>query len=318
MRVLQYDEPGKPVIVDLPIPEPAAHEVLVRVEGVSTCPQWDLHIMDGIPMFEGRPLTYPYTPGEPGHELVGFVDAVGSDVSDFTKGERVAAWRDPGGRSQGGYAEYINVDADHLLSVPESLTVAEIAPLELAMCVQVSFDQLEEVDGVAGKHVGIGGLGPAGLIAVQMAKAYGATRVTCVEPNEDRRQIALSVGADEAYPPNAAELKDIQYDTGLDTTGLKPVIESLIASSKSNVAIFGVLRERIEFGPEKWWGNFKLMGYGEHNKPAGKRALELVTSGKLDLAALVTRTCTFETYAEGIESLRRKESVKVLVLPTEQ
>jgi threonine dehydrogenase-like Zn-dependent dehydrogenase len=125
----------------------------------------------------------------------------------------------------------------------------------------------------------------------------------------------MGLGADRALSPGELSPEKPLFDTGLDTTGLKPVIENLIALTRSNVAIFGVLRERIEFGPEKWWGNFKLMGYGEHNKSAARRALKLVTDGLLDLAPLISRTCTFETYAEAIESLRRKQSIKVLVRP---
>ncbi len=315
MRVLQYAAAGKPEIINLPVPEPAPHEVLVRVEGISTCPQWDLHIMDGVPMFEGRPLNYPYVPGEPGHEFVGVVERCGSSSNTLPVGSRVAAWRDPGGRTQGCYAEFVCVDEDHILVVPASLEIEAIAPLELAMCVQVSFDQLEEVSGVRGKSICISGLGPAGLIAVQMARAYGATEITCIEPHADRRALAMTLGADVVTSPGEITNNTVTFDTGLDTTGLKPVIENLIALSRSNVAIFGVLRERIEFGPEKWWGNFKLMGYGEHNKEAGQRALKLIEEGGLQLAPLISKTCSFESYADAVESLRNKDAIKVLVLP---
>ena len=292
-------------------------EVLLKVSAVSTCPQWDLHIMGGEPMFAGRPLRYPYVPGEPGHEAVGVVVAVGEGVAAPAVGTRVATWRDPGGRRQGCYAEFVAVEAEHVLAVPEHLSDADLAPLELAMCVQVSFDQLLERGGIQGKRVGICGLGPAGLIAVQMARAYGAREVVALDPLEDRRTLALALGADEAFAPDAdafpaGRTGALAVDTGLDTTGLKGAIEFLIARTNETVAIFGVLREHVGFGPEHWWGGFALLGYGEHNRGAAERALALVTAGTLRLAPLVTHTLPMSRYAEGVELLLRKEAIKVL------
>ncbi len=128
-------------------------------------------------------------PGEPGHEAVGEVVALGAGVEGLPIGTRVATWRDPGGRRQGCYAQFVAVDAADVLPVPLDLPDAALAPLELAMCVQVSFDLLLARDGIRGKRVGIGGLGPAGLIAVQMAKAYGAREVVALDPLEDRRAL---------------------------------------------------------------------------------------------------------------------------------
>ena len=320
MNLLQIIEPGRAAWREAPMPEPRAGEVVLKVSAVSTCPHWDLHILDGEPMFADRPLDYPYVPGEPGHEAVGEIVARGERVTGLEAGQRVATWRDPGGRRQGCYAEFVAVEADQVLPVPTHLSDADLAPLELAMCVQVSFDQLEARGGVVGKRVGIGGLGPAGLIAVQMAKAYGAREVVALDLLEDRRQLGAALGADVVLPPNpdlfpAGREGELACDVGLDTTGLAVAIEFLIQRTNETVAIFGVLREHVGFGPEHWWGGFALMGYGEHNRGAAERALELVIDGRLRLAPLVTHTLPFTRYAEGVELLRRKEAIKVLFTP---
>ena len=52
----------------MPVLEPQAGEVLLKVRAITTCPHWDLHINDGEPMFPHMQLGYPYTPGQPGHE----------------------------------------------------------------------------------------------------------------------------------------------------------------------------------------------------------------------------------------------------------
>ena len=320
MKVLQIEQPGRAVWRDAPLPAPASGEVLLKVSGVTTCPHWDLHVLDGEPMFADRPMAYPYIPGEPGHEVVGEVMAVGEEVTELAVGMRVAAWRDPGGRRQGCYAQYVAVDAEHVIPVSGDLEDADLASLELAMCVQVSFDQLIERGGIRSKRVGISGLGPAGLIAVQMAKAYGAREVVAIDPLEKRRALGQALGADEVLPPEAAHFpagrtSSMACDVGLDTTGLKTAIEFLIERTDETVAIFGVLREHVGFGPEHWWGGFALLGYGEHNRGAAERALSLVEDGTLRLAPLVTHTLPLNRYHEGVELLRRKEAIKVLFKP---
>ena len=155
MNLLQITEPGRAEWRDAPMPEPRAGEVLLKVSAVSTCPHWDLHILGGEPMFADRPLEYPYVPGEPGHEAVGHIAALGDGVTGLEVGQRVATWRDPGGRRQGCYAEYVAVDAEQVLAVPDRLADADLAPLGLAMCVQVSFAQLMSRGSLEGKRVGI-------------------------------------------------------------------------------------------------------------------------------------------------------------------
>ena len=318
MHLLQIVAPGEARWREAPVPTPHVGEVLVKVMGVTTCPHWDLHIMGGVPMFEGRPLSYPYTPGEPGHEAVGEVVALGGGVRGFAPGQRVAAWRDPGGRRQGCYAQYAALDADHLLAVPDTLSEDALASLELAMCVQVSFDQLIQRDAVQGKRFGVSGLGPAGLIAVQMARAYEAREVIGIDPLPERRALALRLGADtvlspEDFPPDRSAL-----DAALDTTGLPVSITFLMDRTTSTVAIFGVLREPVSFGPSHWWGDFALLGYGVHNRVAAERALRLIVEQQVDLSPLVTHRLPFTRYAEGVALLRTKEAIKVLFLPWDE
>lgn len=321
MKRLHILEPGRAEWADAPMPVPEKHEVLVKVHGITTCPHWDIHMMDGEPMLPGAPLKYPLTPGQPGHEMTGEVVEVGKDVTDLKVGDRVAAWQDRGARiSQGCYAQYVPFAAASLLKVSNDLSPADIAPLELAMCVQVAFDQLAPFDVIKGKRFGVGGLGPAGLIAVQMARAYGAAEVIGIDPVEERRTMALESGAHRAISPDpdayqAGRFSDTAMDAAIDATGLKPSIEYLIARSRKAVVIFGVLREDINFTADLWRGGFALLGYGAHNRTAGERALQLIESGHLTLAPLVTHTLPFTQYAEGVELLRTRQAVKILFDP---
>jgi threonine dehydrogenase-like Zn-dependent dehydrogenase len=319
MKLLQIVEPGVAKWRDAPVPEPQEGEVLVKVLGVTTCPQWDLHIMEGRPMFPGRELPYPYARGQPGHEAVGEVAALGSGVTGFDVGTRVAAWQDPGHHRPGCYAQYVCMEAENLIEVPPTLPPEAIAPLELAMCVQVSFDQLEKLDAVRGKRFGVSGLGPAGLVAIQMARAYGASQVVGIEPLLGRRMLARQLGASTVLTTSTDALPRDRFgpealDAAIDCTGLRVSIEYLMDRTKEAVAIFGVLREDVMFGAQHW-SRLALLGYGSHNRQAAERALQLIQENKLKLAPLVTHILPFSRYDEGIALLRRKEAVKICFLP---
>jgi threonine dehydrogenase-like Zn-dependent dehydrogenase len=273
--------------------------------------------MSGEPMFPGVPLPYPYPSGQPGHEAVGVVATLGPGVDGPPPGTRVAAWRDQGHTRPGCYAQYNVFTAEHLLEIPEALPLEAIAPLELAMCVQVSFDQLGELNAVAGQRVGVAGLGPAGLIALQMARAYGARQVVAIDPIASRRQLAQELGADQAIAPDelAGFAAEEPLHAAIDCTGLKPSVTALLTSTRKVVALFGVLREPVEFGFQHWRSGITLMGYARHNRDAARRALQLVIEGRLQLAPLVTRSLPMQNYLEGVELLRRKEAIKVAFLP---
>ena len=321
MKQLVFRNPGNAVVEEAPVPSPGHGQVLVKVLGVNTCPHWDIHLMDGAPMFPSMPLSYPFPPGKPGHEGMGEVIEVGSGVEKLTPGTLVAAWRDAGGEDEPGwYAEYIAFGEENLLKVDDSYKPEQIASLELAMCVQVSFDSLLKQDLVTGKRFAVGGLGPAGLVAVQMAKAYGASEVIGFDPLESRRSLATTLGAHRAVDPQEEDTfpsgrsGKSAFDTSLDCTGLKASIEFLMDRTKNAVSIFGVLRENLTFGPAHW-GGLSLMGYGDHNLGAAKRALALLDSGGLNMAPLSSVRLPLSRYADGVEMLRRKEAIKVLFDP---
>jgi threonine 3-dehydrogenase len=266
-------------------------------------------------------LDYPYTPGQPGHEAVGEIAALGSGVSGFAVGERVVAWRDRGlDVRQGCYAQYVPFAADGLLKVPAHVPDEKVASLELAMCVQVSFDQLGIFGGVEGKRVGISGLGPAGLIAAQMAIAYGASEVVAFDPMPERRRFALEQGIHRALPPEEDAFKADRFaagalDLSIDCTGFKTAIQYLMDRTRTAVAIFGVLRETIDYDASHRRGGLALIGYENHNLGAAERALKLITDGKLDIEPLATHVLPFTRYAEGVELLRSKEAIKIRFLP---
>ena len=324
MKSLQVGEGRAFAILDVPTPEPGPGEVLLRVDAVTTCPQWDLHLRHNEPMFVGHQFTYPYTPGQPGHEATGEIAAVGEGVTSVVVGDRVSAWRDVGHHVPGCYAQYVVHREENVIRVPAGLPPEATASVELAMCVGATFLMLRSMNIFENKRIGIGGLGPAGLIAAQMARAEGAAQVIGFDLSEARREYACVHAVDIAFDPRDAALGEMlparpgspKLDSAVDCVGAKASVEFLMDRVRDVVALFGVQREDYTYKPHHNFG-LRLCGYPGHSREAAEYAVGLIERGKLNLAPLVTHHLPLERYAEGIDLLERQEAIKVCFHPWE-
>jgi threonine dehydrogenase-like Zn-dependent dehydrogenase len=323
MKAVQIVAPGETALVDVPRPVPGPGEVLVRIEGVTTCPHWDLHALSGEDMFPGVPFAYPQPPGQPGHELVGRVEEVADGVTTLQQGTRVAAWVDPGHDVPGAYAEFVARRERDLLAVPDDLPREALAPLELAMCVQVAFDSLARLDAVRGRRIGVSGIGGAGLVALQLARAAGAREVICFDLSPSRRDQALALGADAAFDPRELDplpsrAGDVPgalvLDSAIDCSGSAAAVQFLLDRTRLAVGLFGVLREEVRFG-FRHFGGPSLLAYGAHNRDAAEAALRAIIAGRLDLRPLVSRTLPFREYEQGIALLAEQRATKICFVP---
>ncbi len=318
MKILQMMGPREPVLHEVATPQPGPGEVLMRIAAVTTCPQWDLHLRHAEPMFVGHRFEFPYTPGQPGHEATGVIEAVGPGVSGLAAGDRVSAWRDAGHHAPGCYAQFVVHKAENVIRVPEELPDEALAPVELAMCVATVFRMLRDMGAVAGRRFGVTGLGPAGLVALQMARAEGATELVGFDFNAERRALALRLGlADACHDPrDAAGLADLaKMESAVDCVGAKSSVEFLLDHTSDVVALFGVQREDYTFRPRHY--TLRLCGYKGHSRESAEYAVDLIRRGRLDLAPLVTHRLPLERYAEGIDLLEAQAAIKVCFLPWE-
>lgn len=326
MKCLRIDGVETAGVRELPVPDPGPGQVLTKVLAVTTCPQWDLHIYSGRPMFAGqRSVPYPYTPGQPGHEMSGVVEAVGAGVTGFAPGDHVSAWRDQGHDRQGCYAQYVVHEDDNLLKVPADVPPEALASLELAMCVSSTILDLKSMNAVVGRRFAVSGLGPAGLVAVQLLKAEGAAEVIGLDLNPSRCRYALGLGADHTLDPAGEAGKSIPerpapgcFDCAVDCVGYRDSVRYVMDHTRDFVALFGVQREDYVYGAVHARGpGLKLCGYPGHYKDAARYALGRVLEGKLDLAALVTHTLPLESYDHAVRLLKAQEALKVCFLPWE-
>jgi threonine dehydrogenase-like Zn-dependent dehydrogenase len=274
-------------------------------------------------MFVGHRFEYPYTPGQPGHEATGVIEDVGEGVADLAPGDRVSAWRDAGHQRAGCYAQYVALDAANVIKVPSHLPLEATASVELAMCVGASFLMLKEMNVITGRRFGVTGLGPAGLIAAQMARAEGAAEVLGFDLSAARCEYAMrSVDLDGAFDTRSApeslaprRSQSGAIQTGIDCVGAKSSVEWLMDHVRDTVALFGVQREPYSFEVRHYSPALRLCGYPGHSRAAAEYAVGLIEAGKLDLSPLVTHRLPLERYEEGVELLERQEAIKILFLP---
>ncbi|MFU8812596.1 MAG: alcohol dehydrogenase [Balneolaceae bacterium] len=208
MKAAQISKAGADFeLVDLPKPEPAADEVLIKIEACGICHS-DAFVKDGL--FPG--IEYPRVPG---HEVVGTIELTGSDVSMWQTGARVGVgWHgghcftcDPcrngdfincqngkisGISYNGGYAEYMVAPQEAIAAVPDELSSAEAAPL---LCAGITtFNSIRNAGAKPGDLVAVQGIGGLGHLAVQYAAKMGY-RVAAISTSNDKKSLALELGA---------------------------------------------------------------------------------------------------------------------------
>jgi propanol-preferring alcohol dehydrogenase len=213
MKAAVLKEIGKPLVMeDVPTPSPGPGEVLIKVEACGVCHS-DLHLAEGDWDLL-RPITK--TPLILGHEVAGHVTALGEGVSGVDVGERVGVpwiyWtcgecefckekretlclkqKITGCVVDGGFAEYMVAPATHAAQLPASLSSAEAAPL---LCAGLTVYKALKSSGLAaGQRVAVFGVGGLGHLAIQIARAKGAS-VAAIDMTDDKLELAKSLGAE--------------------------------------------------------------------------------------------------------------------------
>ena len=249
MKAVQVPRAGGELeVVERDIPEAGSGQVRIRVQACGVCHS-DVFVKEGL--FPG--ISYPRVPG---HEVAGTIDAVGPGVTGWSKGDRVGVgWH--GGQDgtclacrrgdfincpnakvcgisyDGGYQEYMVAPVEGLADMPESLDVAEAAPL---MCAGVTtFNALRHAGAMPSDLVAVQGIGGLGHLGIQFADKFGY-RVAAIGRGMENGALAKKLGAD-IYIDSAAT------DPGaeLQKLGGAAAILATAPSGKSMSALIGGL-----------------------------------------------------------------------------
>jgi propanol-preferring alcohol dehydrogenase len=215
MQGWQVSSPGPDVAhalsrVTMDDPRPGPGEILVAVDACGVC-RTDLHVAAGELPVHRRSVV-------PGHEVVGHVVEAGAGVTAFAAGDRAGiAWlretcgqcryclagaenlcpksRYTGWDADGGYAGLATVRADYAYRLPDSYSVAELAPLLCAGI--IGYRALQRAELPAGGRLGIYGFGASAHLTAQVAIARGA-RVHVLTRGAAAQKLALELGAASA------------------------------------------------------------------------------------------------------------------------
>jgi D-arabinose 1-dehydrogenase-like Zn-dependent alcohol dehydrogenase len=256
-KAMQVSAPGKLELVERKLQDPPAGHVRIRVEACGVC-HTDALTVEGL--FPGLVL-----PRVPGHEVVGRIDGLGSNVSGWHIGQRVGVgflagqcascvpcYRGDlvncqkqgmvGITSDGGYAESMLIQANALVSIPDSLSSVEAAPL---LCAGVTtFNALRNSAARAGDVVAIQGVGGLGHLAIQFARRMGFHTVALTR-GADKCELAKKLGAhtviDSLKQDPVATLRalggaKVIVATASDTKSMGPLVDGLAPRGQLVVA----------------------------------------------------------------------------------
>lgn len=301
---------------EVELPEPAANEVRVRLQGCGIC-------ASGLPVWEGRSwFKYPLEAGSPGHEGWGLVDAVGRGIDDIEVGQRVAMM------SGHAYAEYDIASRDCVVPLPEELD-DEPFPGEPFGCVMNIFDRS---DIHSGHNVAVVGGGFLGLLLTQLAADAGA-HVVVLSHREFALQLALTMDAEDTIATQD-DGHDAQralqltcgrgFDRVIEVAGLQSALDlaSEITAEHARLIIAGYHQDGPrQVNMQQWnWRGLDVINAHERtmDRYVGgvQKAIQAALEGRLDPFPLLTHTVSLGTLDEGFRLMRERPEgfVKALLL----
>jgi NADPH2:quinone reductase len=195
MRAVGISEPGAPKVlqeVSVPVPEPGETEVLIEVHAAGVNRPDVLQRLGMYPVpADADPL--------PGLEVAGEIVATGAKASRWDVGDKVMALC-----HGGGYAEYCRVNENHCLAVPVNLSMVEAAAVP-ETCFTVWYNVFMRARLDAGESLLVhGGSSGIGTMAIQLAKANGASVITTAG-SDDKCDFCTDLGADHAINYKTAD-----------------------------------------------------------------------------------------------------------------
>lgn len=318
---------------------PGPGEVVIKNMVCGVCGT-DVHI------FHGEPGSADVTPPVVlGHEYSGEVVEVGEGVTALKPGDHVTV--DPNiycgecvycrnGKKQlcetmqavgvtrdGGFGEYSLVPAAQAFKLGDSVPYEAGAMAEPVACCLHGID----LAGIkAGDRVCIVGGGAIGLIMLQLAKLSGASTLVLSEPNEKRRQVALSLGADAAIDPTAPDARSAYEaalgdgaDVVIECVGNNAAVKSAfqLAKKGATIVLFSVPKVEATFDLplfDVYKKELTIKG-SFVNPDTHERAVRLINSGKLDFTSIITHRFALDQLPEAIAMQMSSESIKVVVCP---
>lgn len=323
---------------DVPEPEIGINDVLIKVLKTSICGT-DVHIYEWD---EWARKTIP-VPMVVGHEFVGRVVAVGTNVHDFHEGEIVsgeghivcgrcrnclagrrhlcADTQGVGVNRPGAFAEYLSIPMTNVWHADPGIPLEQVScfdPLGNAVHSTLEFD-------VLGEDVLVTGAGPIGNMCVAIAKHAGARHIVVSDMNEYRLELARKMGAsltvNLARGESVAETQKTLgmkegFDVCLEMSGAAPALDDIVANAchGAKIALLGILPNDAKID----WNSVIFNGlsikgiYGREMYETWYKMTAMIQSG-LDISPVITHRIGYRDFEKGFEVMRSGESGKVVM-----
>lgn len=331
-------------LVEREIPRPGPREVLIRVQATSICGT-DVHIYNWDPWSQGR-IKPPIIVG---HEFAGEIVERGSavrddepQVGDFVSAESHIVCgvcqqcrlgnahvcqntRIIGVDVDGCYAEYVAIPVDNAWKNPADM------PLAVASLQENFGNAVHTISAadVRAKTVLVTGCGPAGLMSIPVARAFGAEVIVVTDLSPYRLDLARKLGADVALNPREDDVETLAQDAVLnkgfdvlfEMSGAPPALVQGFRLLKpgAEAALLGLMPNTLR---DFDLNNLVIMKGITVHGIAGRRLWEtwyqmraLLASGAVDLAPLITHEFPLSHWEDAIQTMASGESGKIVLYP---
>lgn len=322
---------------EVEVPAVGHNDVLIRVLKTAICGT-DLHIFNWD-AWASRTIPVPMTVG---HEFVGEVVEIGSEVTGLKPGDRVAGeghvtcghcrncragkrhlcrnTMGVGVNRPGCFAEYVAIPASNAFKLPDDIgdDIASILdPLGNATHAALSFD-------LVGEDVLITGAGPIGMMATAIARHVGARYVVVTDVNDYRLELASRMGASRALNVERDSLEDTMrelgmregFDVGLEMSGNGAAFRQMLGAMHhgGRIALLGIPPGEVAIDwNEVIFKGLMLKGiYGREMFETWYKMISMLQSG-LDISPVITHRLPADAYADAFDTLRSGESGKVIL-----
>ncbi|UDM15431.1 L-threonine 3-dehydrogenase [Vogesella sp. XCS3] len=324
-------------MTDVPMPEVGHNDLLIKITKTAICGT-DIHIWNWD---DWAQKTIP-VPMHVGHEYVGVVAGMGSEVQGFTIGQRVSGeghitcgycrncragrrhlcrnTTGVGVNREGAFAEYLVIPAFNAFPIPDDISddLASIFdPFGNAVHTALSFN-------LVGEDVLITGAGPIGIMAVAIAKHVGARHVVITDVNDYRLDLARQMGATRAVNVGREDLKAVMqelhmtegFDVGLEMSGNPHAFRQMldVMNHGGKVALLGIppANTSIDWNQVIFKG-LEIKGiYGREMFETWYKMVALIQSG-LDITPIVTHHFKVDDFEAGFAAMLSGQSGKVIL-----
>jgi threonine 3-dehydrogenase len=335
-----YKKEAKPGIWmknDAPVPEVGHNDVLIKIKKTAICGT-DIHIYKWDQWSQKNVPVGLVT----GHEYVGVIEKVGSEVQGFKPGERVSGeghitcghcrncrsgkqhlcieQKGVGVNRPGAFAEYLSLPASNVVKIPDDISddiAAIFDPFGNATHTALSFD-------LVGEDILITGAGPIGCMASAICKFAGARHVVITDVNDYRLDLARKMGATRIVNVTKEKLSGVMkelhmtegFDVGMEMSGNPEAFRQMIDAMRpaGKIALLGIPPGDMSID----WGKFIFKGltlkgiYGREMFETWHKMISMVQSG-LDLTPMITHHYKANDFEKAFETMASGQSGKVIL-----